>query len=48
MAGRVVMQLRPNGLDRIALTMDVDPGSYAVRMRDASAKLIGTGSVIVR
>lgn len=46
MAGRVVMRSRPNGLDRVALTMDVDAGSYAVRLAHAG-KPIGSGRVIV-
>jgi len=47
MAGRVVRSAS-SSLDRIALTLDMDAGSYAIVLRDASASLVGTGRVIVR
>jgi hypothetical protein len=47
MAGRVVRSAS-SSRDRIALTLDMNAGSYAFVLRDASARLLGSGRVIVR
>lgn len=49
MAGRVVQRSSmPGGLDRLALALAVDAGTYAVQVEDAARKRIGSGRVVVR
>ncbi len=47
MAGRL-LHSASSKLDRIALTLDMAAGSYVIVLKDASARLVGSGRVVVQ